>query len=155
MSGDARGQRRRARSVPDEDDIETQHPLQAPHGKAPSKNYKSPSYASSLASLRDTSDELDDDLASRAGLTDDEETGLTKDQQKERRRRRRRQAYQAPDEGVGVQGKKGWLSMADMVVLKKSGVNAMLIGLWYLFSVSISVVCSSALLLPRCKKCLV
>ena len=141
MSGEPRGQRRRARSVPHEDEPEAQYQLQTPHSRSTSKIYSSPSYATSLASPSHTSAEFDEDDASYAGLTDDdEETGLTTEEQKERRQRRR-QAYRTQDVGATTrQAAKGGLSIADLDVLKKSGINAVLIGLWYLFSVSISVV---------------
>ncbi|MCJ1231610.1 Triose-phosphate Transporter [Toensbergia leucococca] len=80
-----------------------------------------------------------DHLASEDGLTDDEETGLTKNDKRKRKRRRRKDSLL--EERIAVHGKatKEERIVADMSVLKKSLVNAILIGLWYLFSLSISI----------------
>ena len=101
-----------------------------------------------------------DHLASEDGLTDDEETGLTKNDKRKRKRRRRKDSLL--EERIAVHGKatKEERIVADMSVLKKSLVNAILIGLWsvpfkcstriapdvvprYLFSLSISIVSPS------------
>jgi solute carrier family 35, member C2 len=74
------------------------------------------------------------------GLQDDEETGLTgKDKQKRKRRRRRNTLLDqriAGEARVTDEEKKE----ATKSVVKNSLINVCLIGLWYLFSLSISIV---------------
>ncbi|TVY84209.1 putative transporter [Lachnellula suecica] len=79
-------------------------------------------------------DDLSDD-----GLQDDEETGLTgKDKGRRRQKRRRNTLLDqriAGDIKITDEEKKE----ADQNVFKKSLVNGILIGLWYIFSLSISI----------------
>ncbi|KAF1848568.1 TPT-domain-containing protein [Cucurbitaria berberidis CBS 394.84] len=81
--------------------------------------------------------ELDD--MSADGLEDDEETGLTKRDRRRRRRRKRRNTQLdqriVPEDTYTKEEKK----LADQTLLKSMLVNGLLIGLWYLFSISISV----------------
>ncbi|RDW85243.1 hypothetical protein BP6252_02833 [Coleophoma cylindrospora] len=89
---------------------------------------------------KSTSEDLElDDLSEEDGLQDDEETGLTtKDKSKRRRRRRRNTLLDqrvARDVKVTAEEKKA----ADLTVLKNGIINGFLIGLWYLFSLSISI----------------
>ena len=79
-----------------------------------------------------------ENLPSDNGLTDDEETGLTR---KDKRKRKRRKTLSTNLDGrVAVStGDSGW-SLADRNVVKASLINVVLIASWYLFSVSISVV---------------
>lgn len=108
---------------------ESKHPLGVDDGH--SSDYSTPS----------TSEEVENqDLTSEDGLTDDEETGLTKKDRLKRKRRKRLNTHL--DERVAASDKttnSGW-SLADKAVIKASFINALLIALWYLFSVSISVV---------------
>lgn len=89
-----------------------------------------------------TSEDLELDNLSEDGLQDDEETGLTgRDKGKRKQQRRRNTLLDNRIAGdstanVTVEEKKE----ADRDVLKRSLVNGLLIGLWYLFSLSISIV---------------
>lgn len=82
-------------------------------------------------SSRSTSEDVElDDMPSDDGL-DGEETGLTKEDRRRKRRRKRRHTRMneriAGDALGGREGK----SLADQSVLKRSLINALLIGLWY------------------------
>jgi solute carrier family 35 protein C2 len=87
-----------------------------------------------------TSEDMELDNLSEDGLQDDEETGLTgKDRGRRKQRRRRNTLLDqriAGDIKVTAEERKE----ADQNVLKQSLVNALLIGLWYTFSLSISIV---------------
>jgi len=89
---------------------------------------------------RSTSEDVELDNLSDDGLQDDEETGLTgKDKSKRKRRRRRNTLLDqrvAADVKITAEEKKE----ADQNVVKNSLINCLLIGLWYLFSLSISLV---------------
>jgi len=89
---------------------------------------------------RSTSEDVELNDLSDDGLQDDEETGLTgKDKSKRKRRRRRNTLLDqriAADVKITAEEKKE----ADQNVVKKSLINGLLIGLWYLFSLSISLV---------------
>jgi solute carrier family 35 protein C2 len=86
------------------------------------------------AELHDLSEEEDE-------LQDDEETGLTgKDKSKRTRKRRRNTLLDqrvAAEVKISPEEKKE----ADQNVLKVLLINGLLIGLWYIFSLSISIVC--------------
>jgi solute carrier family 35, member C2 len=70
----------------------------------------------------------------------DEETGLTgKERQKYLQRKRRRDALDSRIAGAGGISKEE-ARQADRSVIRKLLFNAFLIGLWYLFSLSISIV---------------
>ena len=81
-----------------------------------------------------------DDLASDAGSEADEETGLTaKESRKYLQKQRQRVPLDARIAGnttITKEAKK----LADQHVLKDLLVNALLIGLWYIFALSISIV---------------
>lgn len=88
-----------------------------------------------------TSDNVElDAISDDEGLQDDEETGLTgKDKQRRKKRRRRNTLLDqriAGDGHVTTEEKKE----ADKSVVKSILINVSLIGLWYLFSLSISIV---------------
>jgi solute carrier family 35 protein C2 len=87
-----------------------------------------------------TSEDVELDNLSEDGLQADEETGLTGKSKGKRRQRRRTNTLLdnriANEITVTAEEKKE----ADQTVLKKSVVNVILIGLWYLFSLSISIV---------------
>jgi solute carrier family 35, member C2 len=100
---------------------------------------------------RSTSEGVELDELSDDGLQDDEETGLTENDKGKRKRKKRRNTLLdqriAADLKITDEEKKE----ADQNVVKKSLINGLLIGLWYLFSLSISlvgfsVVCSRILL---------
>ena len=81
-----------------------------------------------------------EDLEEEERLQDDEEAGLTgKDRSRRRDKRRRNTLLDqrvAPEVPITADEKKE----ADRNVVKKSLINGLLIGLWYLFSLSISIV---------------
>ena len=104
--------------------------------------------------LLSTSEELEmDDMASDAGSEADEETGLTS---KESRKYQKQKKLQTPldariagDTKITKEEKK----LADRAVVWSLLVNASLIGLWYIFSLSISIVSSPRIsdsMLPAC-----
>jgi solute carrier family 35 protein C2 len=97
-----------------------------------------------LAELDELSGSDDAEL-SDDDLQDDEETGLTRKVRSKRRRRKRRNTLLdqriVGDSNITAEEKK----QADQNVLKKGIINAILIGLWYLFSLSISIVCTMSL----------
>ncbi|CAL3973224.1 unnamed protein product [Diplocarpon coronariae] len=89
-----------------------------------------------------SSDDLELEDLSDEGLQEDEETGLTGKDKRRRRRRRRRNTWL--DQRVAEESGKAVISdeekkEADQNVFKRSLVNGLLIGLWYLFSLSISI----------------
>lgn len=91
------------------------------------------------ASDESTSEDMELDQLSDDGLQDDEETGLTgKDKDKRKRRRRQNTLMDhrvAADIKITEEEKKE----ADKSVVKNLLLNGMLIGLWYIFSLSISI----------------
>lgn len=89
---------------------------------------------------RSTSENLELDDLSDDGLQDDEETGLT-GKDKSRRKKKRRQNTLLDHRIAGdIKITDDEKKEADQNVLKNSLVNGILIGLWYLFSLSISIV---------------
>jgi solute carrier family 35 protein C2 len=93
--------------------------------------------SSDLSSIAESDEDDSDD-----GIHDDEETGLTAKQRNDRRRRRKRQRRRLDAKIAGVKGKTSNV-VADKNVATALAVNAGLIGLWYLFSLSISIVSST------------
>jgi solute carrier family 35 protein C2 len=86
--------------------------------------------------------EMNDMRSDDDEVTDDEETGLTQAERRKRRRRKRRSTML--DERVAGNGNAGDLKrteeeLAKANLLSMYGVNAVLIALWYTFSISISV----------------
>lgn len=93
---------------------------------------------------RSTSDDMElNDFSEEGDLQDDEETGLTTHSKAERKKKKMRHQSMdhriAGDIKVTTEEKKE----ADWNVVKKSLMNGVLIGLWYIFSLSISIVSSS------------
>lgn len=96
---------------------------------------------SDQSSTDDSSVEFElDDMASDDPLNDDEETGLTAKERRQRRRRRKRQRRELDARIANVKISDSGRKMADKNVVKKLVVNTVLIGLWYIFSLSISIV---------------
>jgi solute carrier family 35 protein C2 len=90
-----------------------------------------------------SSDDLElEDLLSEDGLEDDEETGLTSGDRRKRRKRKRRNTLLdqriMPDGGMHQREEEERL--AKKTFWYKIVVNTTLIGLWYLFSISITLV---------------
>jgi solute carrier family 35 protein C2 len=87
-----------------------------------------------------TSEDVELDDLSEDDLQDDEETGLTgKDKSRRKKRRRRNTLLDQRIAGkvkITAEEKKE----ADQYVVKNILINGLLIGLWYLFSLSISIV---------------
>lgn len=94
---------------------------------------------SSDFSSRSASEDVElDDISSDDGL-DGEETGLTKEDRRRRRRRKRRHTrIKERIAGDGMAGKE-WKNLANQSVLKRSLINASLIGLWYAQPASITI----------------
>ncbi|KAI9803811.1 MAG: hypothetical protein M1825_001691 [Sarcosagium campestre] len=92
-------------------------------------------------SSQSNSDDVEmEDLPSEAeGLEDDEESGLSGKDRQRRWRRKRRNARLDTRIAGDSEVSRDIKAEADHAVLKKSMVNALLIGLWYIFSLSISI----------------
>lgn len=91
---------------------------------------------------KSTSDDMELNNFSEGDLQDDEETGLTAKSKAKRKKKKIRQQSMdhriAGDVKTTLDEKKE----ADWNVVKKSLMNGVLIGLWYIFSLSISIVSS-------------
>ena len=81
-----------------------------------------------------------EDLGNDEGLSDDEETGLTKIDK--RRRKRRRRATTDLDARIGgsTMTANQEQKLADKAVLRSMIINVILIGSWYFFSLTLSIV---------------
>lgn len=156
MDGSADGHRRRRGLLADEDDNDgfdgkarrnypsqrlrkgsrSRNPgVESKHGAYPSDE----EYVSDFSS-RSTSDDVElQHIASEDGLTDDEETGLTrKDKRNRKRRKKKNTLLDQRIVGTGKMSRQDGNS-ADKNVLRASLINALLIASWYLFSLSISI----------------
>ncbi|KKZ67856.1 hypothetical protein EMCG_06487 [[Emmonsia] crescens] len=80
-----------------------------------------------------------DFLASDDDLNDDEETGLTAKERRQRWKQRKRHRQELDARIVDDKISKDGRRLADRAVIKRLGVNAILIGSWYIFSLSISI----------------
>ncbi|KAK2778873.1 Triose-phosphate Transporter [Emmonsiellopsis sp. PD_33] len=80
-----------------------------------------------------------DFLASDDDFNDDEETGLTAKERRQRWKQRKRQRRELDARIVDGKISKDGKRLADAAVVKRLGLNAVLIGLWYIFSLSISI----------------
>ena len=88
-----------------------------------------------------TNDELEmDHLTSDDGHSDDEETGLTKKERKKQKKWHRRptDAHAQTDHGLHSSSEDG--KVADRTLIRAMFVNSLLVGSWYVFSLSISMV---------------
>jgi solute carrier family 35 protein C2 len=92
--------------------------------------------SSDLSSIAETDGEMENSLSDDE-LNDDEETGLTSMQRNERRRRRKKQRKRLD---ARIAGSKDNPGLAEKNVIMQLSVNAALICLWYIFSLSISIV---------------
>lgn len=117
-----------------------------PKSRASNDSLRPPPYTSAKGQESDfssmsTSDDVEmDHLHSEEGLTDDEETGLTK-KDKQHRKRRRRKIAGLDARLVGNSQSSGTeQKLADRNVLKAMLINVLLIASWYTFSLSISIV---------------
>lgn len=93
---------------------------------------------------------IPNDYVSDEDLHDDEETGLTAKERKRKQRKKRRNTLldqRIARDNVTAEEKRE----ADQNVVRRLAVNGTLIGLWYLFSLCISLVRRTALMpLLRC-----
>ncbi|KAM3075746.1 hypothetical protein ACMFMG_007874 [Clarireedia jacksonii] len=97
---------------------------------------------------KSTSDDMElNNLSEEGDLQDDEETGLTAKSKAMRTKKKRRNTTLdhriAGDAVITAEEKKA----ADKNVVKKSLINGVLIGLWYMFSLSISIFMLASLVL--------
>jgi solute carrier family 35 protein C2 len=93
------------------------------------------------ASDESTSEDVELDELSDDGLQDDEETGLTGKDKDKRKRRRRRNTLMDQRVAAEIKITDEEKKEADQFVLRNLVLNGLLIGLWYIFSLSISIVC--------------
>jgi len=99
------------------------------------------SEAESVSSSMTASEDFEmDDIDSNHGLEDDEETGLTSNIRSERTSRKRRNTHMDERVSPNVEMKKEEDRLTNRKVWSTILINALLIGLWYAFSISISVV---------------
>lgn len=100
--------------------------------------------ASDLSSIAESMEM--DCMSTDDDLHDDEETGLTAKQRRHQRRRRRKQRRQLDARIADVKASRQdtfSLSLGDKGIIRRLLINGVLIFLWYLFSLSISIVSSS------------
>lgn len=161
MEPETAGHRRRRSSLinplqPPATETESSRPgARAPqHGRrpvrSPRKSSRTRATEGSKADHPGSDDEssADVELASLSeedeGLQDDEETGLTAGERKKRTRRKRRNTLMdqrvVPTGDVNITAAER--KEADQSVIKRSLINGGLILLWYIFSLSISLVSS-------------
>lgn len=96
-------------------------------------------------SSNSTSDDVElSHLASEDALTDDEETGLTRKDKEHRKRKRRRNTRLDGRIAGNTKSLKQEQKDADRNVIKAMIINVVLIVLWYIFSLSISIVGQNA-----------
>jgi solute carrier family 35 protein C2 len=81
-----------------------------------------------------------DDIVSENGLEDDEETGLTSQDRQKRRKRKRRGTLLNERVAPGADTREEELRLANSSFWSAVIMNSVLIGLWYLFSIAITVV---------------
>jgi hypothetical protein len=81
-----------------------------------------------------------DDIASDDGLEDDEETGLTSQDRQKRKKRKRRGTLLNERIAPGADTRQEELRLANSSFWSAIIMNSILIGLWYLFSIAITVV---------------
>lgn len=93
------------------------------------------------ASDESTSEDVELDELSDDGLQDDEETGLTGKDKDRRKRRRRRNTLMDQRVAAEIKITDEVKKEADQFVVRNLLLNGGLIGLWYIFSLSISIVC--------------
>jgi len=145
MVSEGSGHRRRKSSLMNSLNTDIPAPAKRPKTKSPTKGGNSSSIQEESKPGDDddtsTSGNVElDDLSEEDGLQDDEETGLTgKDKRRIKKRKRRNTLLDhriAGEVQITAEEKRE----ADQNVLRRSLVNGLLIGLWYIFSLSISIV---------------
>jgi solute carrier family 35 protein C2 len=113
---------------------------------APGEEHKHRAYSSddghgSDFSSVSTSDDVElSHLASDDALSDDEETGLTKKDKEHRKRTRRKNTRLDGRIAGNIHSAQQDQKEADRTVMRSMIINILLIGSWYLFSLSISIV---------------
>ena len=94
-----------------------------------------------LGSSQSPNEEMEmEELGDEDSLSDDEETGLRKADKKKRKRRRRRDTDLDARIGGSTMTAKQEQKVADKAVLRSLIINIILIGSWYFFSLSLSIV---------------
>jgi len=84
--------------------------------------------------------EMEDSRSDDEGVEDDEETGLTHTERKKRRRRKQKKQQRLDERIVGDgDGRSPEERLAAASMFRDTIINVLLIGLWYTFSISISV----------------
>lgn len=92
------------------------------------------------AKLPRISDAADEDEIVDPLTDDDEATGLTEAARKRRQQAQRAVGRLPPEDSGGTSGPGMGLQAPDVTVMRRSVINVGLIGLWYFFSLSISIV---------------
>lgn len=101
--------------------------------------------SSGLVSPVTPRDDFDNDSFSDGDLQDDEETGLTAKEKKRRQKRRTRSTQLDQRFAKGPDMSPEEKQEADRAIVKRIAFNIILILLWYLFSLSISLVSTEPL----------
>ena len=138
---DSRGRRRRSRNTTQNREIRSSSETTLSQrsrrtNRGALEKYKArtetPSHhdSSSYSSRSPTPDDKGEILSEEEGLTDDEETGLTRVDKGKRRRRKRRHTLLDERIAGGLGTSKQERKVADLNVLKSSAINALLIGSW-------------------------
>jgi hypothetical protein len=124
-----------------------QHHALDPHHQSHPRRKEGEEHSNSGSEMTSSSDdlEMEDIFSADEGLEDDEETGLTSGDRRKRRKRKRKntlldQRVVASDDFLDAQ-REEQERLARGTFWWKVGVNSTLIGMWYLFSISITLVC--------------
>lgn len=104
------------------------------------KHHSDDGHGSDLSSMSTNDDVELSHMASEDGLTDDEETALTRKDKEHRKRKRRRNTRLDGRIAGNTKSSKQEQQDADKNVMKAMIVNILLIASWYMFSLSISIV---------------
>ncbi|MCJ1281717.1 Triose-phosphate Transporter [Xylographa opegraphella] len=146
---DGRGRRKRSQNTTENRDLGSSSEITSQHSlwknigvveKYKARAKTTSQYDSSPHLSRSPSpDDKEERLSEEEGLTDDEEAGLTRVDKGKRWRRKRRHTLLNERIAGGAGTSKQERKVADLNVLKSSLINAVLIGSWYLFSLSISI----------------
>ncbi|KAF1963504.1 TPT-domain-containing protein [Byssothecium circinans] len=124
-------------SVPQQKDSKKHRRQRSGHSNIQEEEGASDSDSGS--SEKTDSDDFELDDMSADGLEDDEETGLTGRDRRRRRRRKRRNTLLDQRIVPEVKLTKEEEKTANQTLVRSLMINAILIGLWYTFSISISV----------------
>lgn len=140
MEPERSGHRRRKSSLMNALDTSART-KKGPRSPTKSRNSIQEDHKSERASDESTSEDVELDELSEDGLQDDEETGLTGKDKDRRKRRRRRNTLLDQRVVADIKITDEEKKEANQFVLRNLLLNGILIGLWYLFALSISIVC--------------